>query len=182
MQRRFVLPASRVAPSLMALALLMLPACQMSADPISPSRDPIMPVTRPDPRPVQTTTIGRTEFDRSMMLVECPGDPALEQADHALLCRMLAQSLADRAPDHLVRLLAPGEAVPATGGVNDRVVALRLTRVSAQGLSGRLDEQTRSGQWRSGPVVGFDRMDAAGLSPDAIVEFARHLASTLGER
>lgn len=182
MQHCFVLPVSRVAPALMALALLMLPACQMSADPISPSRDPIMPVTRPDPRPVQTTTIGRTEFDRVVMLVDCPRDPGLEQADHALLCRMLSQSLADRAPGHMVRLLAPGEAAPALGGAIDRVVALRLTRVSAQGLSGRLDEQTGAGQWRSGQVVGFDRMDAAGLSPDAIVEFARHLASTLDER
>ena len=178
MPRCLAFASARALAPLCALVLL-LPACQIQADPPPRRPDPPMPVTRPDPGPLQSSTIGRTELDRALLMVECPGDPALAPADQVHLCRMLAQSLADEAPGYLVRLLAPGERAPSLRAGQDRLVALRLTRVAETGLSGRLDQQGRGGEWRSGPELGFDRVGAPGLSPEAIAEFARQLARTL---
>ncbi|RJE82652.1 hypothetical protein [Paracoccus onubensis] len=108
------------------------------------------------------------QLDRKVILLSCPSDIA----EPKRLCQAMVQALAEAIPSSIIRNVAPGDEIPSRPG--DVGVALVMSDVTAQGMTGRLDWQIGQGPRQLGPERWLDVMDATG-SPKIYDRFARSI-------
>lgn len=108
------------------------------------------------------------QFDRNVILLSCPSDIA----EPKRLCQAVVQALAEEIPSSVIRNAAHGDDVPSRP--RDAAVALVVSDVTMQGMTGRLDWQVGQGPRQNGPEMRLGVMDTT-LSPKIYDRFTRSL-------